>query len=59
VRFKSVVYSNEVFGICWAKPTDWRSLAETLASANMELTIIITYRRYYEWLLSIKQQVEK
>jgi hypothetical protein len=58
-RFKCIVYSNEVFGIRWAKPTDWSSLAETLASTNMKLIVIITYRRYYEWLLSIKQQVEK
>lgn len=55
----SFMYSAEGFGIAWARPTDWISLRETLASLNIELVVVITYRRYYEWLLSSKQHTEK
>lgn len=55
----SFMYSSEGFGIGWTRPTDWISLRETLASVDIELVVVITYRRYYEWLLSSKQHAEK
>jgi len=53
------MYSAEGFGIGFARPTDWISLRETLASVDIELVVVITYRRDWEWLLSSQQHAEK
>lgn len=55
----SFMYSAEGYGIGWARPTDWVSLRETLRYMNIELVVVITYRPYYEWLLSSKEHAEK
>lgn len=55
----SFIYSAEGFGIGGVKPTDWASLREILAHFDIELVVVITYRRYADWLLSSRKHQEK
>jgi hypothetical protein len=42
-----------------AGPWDWISLYETLHDAGWNVVVVLGYRRYAEWIVSVKQHAEK
>jgi hypothetical protein len=40
-------------------PWDWTLLQETLHDAGWKVVVVVGYRRYAEWIMSVKQHAEK
>lgn len=63
---RSWLYSNENFAIgsllherSEQQQLDWQALQQTLAAMNIHFIVVITYRRYGEWLYSCHRHVHK
>jgi len=57
-RGQNVIISEEAINHIWVRPTDYVAVQEALQD-EWRVTVVVGYRRFYEWLPSYKYQQDR
>ena len=55
---QTVILSDEVFGNMWLDPEIYETIRDTV-SDEWQVTVVVGYRRFFEWILSSKFQRDR